>query len=244
LETVPNTGPNLRKEDFMAIIDKMEQQLRPAETLMTPYEAKYITLASGEKMVVRQINREQGDSALAAIEPLIKVEKDFYDIVAARMYAEVLGWMRYRVKDEYVLLGTIKGEIVGIVNGRILDEKIGMSYHTMTLRRGLRIGAQLFAAKMEYHFDFLNQEEVWIVAESPNGFKRWMIEYELVSRPEQWHELGGVPTYVLTQELWNKHKANKNTGRRPVPEEILESTLKPFPPSTYVQLPDWTREEQ
>jgi hypothetical protein len=225
----------------MAIIDKMEEQLRPAELAKVPYEAKYITLASGEKMVVRQIDRDQGPIALAAIEPLIKVERDFYDIVAARLYAEVLGWMRYRVKDEYVFLGTVNGEIVGIVNGRMVDEKVGMSYHTMTLRQGLRIGAQLFAAKMEYHFDFLGQDEVWIVAESPNGFKRWMIEYELISRPEIWHELGGVPTFVLTKELWEKHKANKNTGRRPVPEDILESALNPFPPNTYAQLPGWTR---
>ncbi|MDR0350109.1 MAG: hypothetical protein LBH64_00985 [Coriobacteriales bacterium] len=226
----------------MAIIDKMEQQLRPVETPMAPYEAKYITLASGEKMVVRQIEREQGPIALEAIEPLMKVEKDFYDIVAARQYAEVLAWMRYRAKDEYVLLGTINGIIVGVVNGRMLDDKVGMSYHTMTLRQGLRIGAQLFAAKMEYHFDYLNQEEVWIVAESPNGFKRWMIEYELISRPEQWHELGGVPTYVLTKELWEKHKANKNTGHRPVPDEILASALEPIPPATYAQLPGWKRE--
>jgi hypothetical protein len=137
------------------------------------------------------------------------VEKDFFDIVASRLYSELLGYYRYRVKDEYCLLGTINGVIVGIVNGRMLDEKVGMSYHTMTLKQGLRIGAQLFAAKMEYHLDFLKQDEVWIVAESPNGFKRWMIEYELESRPETWHELGGVPIYVLTRALWEKHKAAK-----------------------------------
>jgi hypothetical protein len=226
----------------MAIIDAMEQSLRPVETPMVPYEAKYITLASGEKLIVRQIDRSEGEIALAAIEPLMKVEKDFYDIVASRLYSEVLGWMRYRVKDEYVLLGSVNGVISGVVNGRLLTDKIGISYHTMTLKQGLRIGAQLFAAKMEYHFDYLNQDEVWIVAESPNGFKRWMIEYELVSRPEQWHELGGVPTYVLTKELWEKHKANKNTGHRPVPEELLAPALTAVPPATYAQRPGWTRE--
>ena len=209
----------------MAIVDKMELQLRPAETEMAEYPAKAITLASGEKLVVKQLAREDCGIALEAVEPLMKVERDFYDIVAARMYAEILGYMRYRVKDEYVFLGTVNGEIAGIVNGRKLDEKVGMSYHTITIRQGLRIGAQLFAAKMEYHFDYLNQDEVWIVAESPNGFKRWMIEYELISRPEVWHELGGVPTYVLTRALWEKHKAAKNTGRRPVPENLLEQAL-------------------
>ena len=225
----------------MAFIDKQEQQLRPAETRMAPYPAKYITLASGEKMVVRQLTREECPIVLETVKPLMNVERDFYDIVAARIYSEALGYMRHRVKDEYVFLGTIKGEIVGVVNGRMLDEKVGMSYHTITIRQGLRIGAQLFAAKMEYHFDYLNQDEVWIVAESPNGFKRWMIEYELISRPETWHELGGVPTYVLTRELWEKHKAAKCTGRRPVPDELMESARNPILPNTYPQIPGFKR---
>ena len=226
------------------IIDKMEQTLRPAETNMPEYPAKYITLATGEKMVIRQIKREEVPLVLEAIKPLMDVEKDFYDIVASRFYSELLGYYRYRVKDEYCLIGTIDGVIVGIVNGRIIDEKSGMSYHTMTLRQGLRIGAQLFAAKMEYHFDYLNQEEVWIVAESPNGFKRWMIEYELESRPEVWHELGGVPTYVLTKALWEKHKKSKCTGRRPVKEELLATSLNPILPETYAQKPGYRRCEK
>ncbi|APC09371.1 hypothetical protein [Neomoorella thermoacetica] len=213
------------------IIDKLEQSLRPPETPMVPYPPKYITLASGEKMVVHQISREDVPRVLEAVKPMVTVEKDFYDIVAARLYAELLGYYRYRVKDEYCLVGTIDGVIAGIVNGRMLNEKVGMSYHTMTLKRGLRIGAQLFAAKMEYHLDYLGQEEVWIVAESPIGFRRWMIEYELEPRPEQWHELGGVPTYVLTKALWEKHKAAKCTGRRPVPEEMLATARKLIVPS-------------
>lgn len=223
------------------IIDKMEQTLRPAESNMPEYPAKYITLATGEKMVIRQIKREEVPLILEAIQPLMDVEKDFYDIVASRFYSELLGYYKYRVKDEYCLIGTIDGLIVGIVNGRMIDEKSGMSYHTITLKQGLRIGAQLFAAKMEYHFDYLNQEEVWIVAESPNGFKRWMIEYELESRPEVWHELGGVPTYVLTKALWDKHKKSKCTGRRPVKEELLATSLNPILPETYSQKPGYRR---
>jgi len=220
----------------MALIDKMEEQLRPLEEFENvEYPAKYITLATGEKMVIRQVSREEAPIALEAIKPLMDVEKDFYDIVAARMYAEILGFMRYRVKDEYLFLGTINGEIVGIVNGRSVSAKLGMSYHTIAIRQGLRLGAQLFAAKMEYHFDFLNQDEVMIVAESPNGFKRWMIEYELESRPEVWHELGGVPTYVLTRELWEKHKSVKCTGRRPVPDELMAANIPAKLPSSYAQ---------
>ncbi|MCL4517482.1 MAG: hypothetical protein M1379_18200 [Firmicutes bacterium] len=224
------------------IVDKMEQSLRPVETPMAPYPAKYMTMASGEKMVVHQVERESVPRLLEAVKPLMTVEKDFYDVVASRINSELVGWYRYRVKDEYCLVGTIDGVLVGLVNGRMLDDKTGMSYHTMALRRGLRIGAQLFAAKMEYHFDFLGQQEVWIVAESPIGFRRWMIEYELESRPEHWHELGGVPTYVLTRALWEKHKAAKCGGRRPVSEAMLETARQMILPSTYAQIPGYKRE--
>ncbi len=223
------------------IVDKLEQSLRPPETKMAPYPAKYITLASGEKMVVHQVTREDVPTLLEAIRPLMVVERDFYDIVAARFYAELLGWYRYRVKDEYCLVGTIGGTIVGIVNGRMLNERVGMSYHTIAIKRGLRIGAQLFAAKMEYHLDYLGQEEVCIVAESPIGYRRWMIEYELESRPDVWHELGGVPTHVLTKALWEKHKAMKCTGRRPAPAEMLETAKKLILPSEYPQIPGFRR---
>lgn len=223
------------------IIDKMEQSLRPVETPMVGYPAKFITQASGEKLVVCQVERENVPTLLEAVKPLMTVEKDFYDIVASRIYSELLGWYRFRVKDEYCLVGTIDGVIVGLVNGRLVDDKVGMSYHTMTLRQGLRIGAQLFAAKMEYHFDFLGQEEVWIVAESPNGFKRWMIEYELEPRFETWHELGGVPTFVLTKALWQKHKAMKCGGRRPVSDEMLAQAKKMILPETYAQIKGYKR---
>jgi hypothetical protein len=66
----------------MAILDKMEEQLRPVAADMAPYPAKYITLASGEKMVVRQLQRDECDIVLATVKPLMTVQKDFYDIVA------------------------------------------------------------------------------------------------------------------------------------------------------------------
>ena len=223
------------------IVDKLEQSLRPPELDMPTYPAKYITLASGEKMVVHQVGREDVPRLLEAVRPLVTVERDFYDIVAARLYAELLAYQRYRVKNEYVLAGTIDGVIVGIVNGRMVDADLGMSYHTVAIKRGLRIGAQLFAAKMEYHMDYLGQQEVLIVAESPIGYRRWMIEYELESRPDTWHELGGVPTHVLTKALWEKHKRMKCTGRRPVSPEMLEVARKLILPSEYPQIPGFKR---
>ena len=207
----------------MAIIDKMEAQLRPPTIGLKPYEAKVIPLTSGEDMLVREATWDEIPLLMETIEPLMKQPKEFYDIVASSIYAELLGMLRYRVQDEYVFVGAVDGEIAGIVNGRLVNDKIGMSYHTITLKRGARVGAHLFAAKMEYHLDVMDQDEVWIVAESPNGFKRWMIEYELESRPECPHELGGVPTYVLTKQLWEKHKGAKCTGIRPAFEDVIEA---------------------
>jgi hypothetical protein len=223
------------------MIDPVEASLRPPESEFIPYPPKVIDLKSGARMVVREVGREAVPHLLEAVRPLISVGDDFYDIVAARTFAELLGWYRYRVKDEFCLVGTIKGELAGLVNSRRVTDKIGMSYHTLAFRRGDRIGAHLFAAKMEHHLDFLKQDEVWIVAESPNGLRRWMGEYGLIPRPEQWHELGGVPTYVLTRELWEKQRKEKAQGIRPVPKELLLEAEKMLLPETYVQIPKYRR---
>lgn len=226
-------------------IDEMEKKLRPPEIELKPYPPKVITLASGEKMVVREAKREEVGALLGTVHPLIGVPTDFYDIVAVRMYSEILGWYRYRVANEFVLVGVIDGVIAGIVTSRHVSPKLGMSLHTLTIKRGLRVGAQLFAAKMEHHIEILGEDEVWIVAESPNGFKRWMIEYQLEDRssqfPEVRHELGGVPTFVLTRKLWDAVKAVKCTGSRPVSAADLKSAEKLIMPSEYSQLPGFKR---
>ena len=205
----------------MAHISELEASLRPPALEMPPYPPKVITLASGEKMVVRQVAREEVPTLLEAIYPLLWVERDFYDIVGARLFGELLAYKRYRVKDEYVLAGLIDGVLAGMVNGRLVDAKVGMSYHTMTIRRGLRVGSHLFAAKMEYHIEHLGQDEVLIVAESPIGFRRWMIEYPLDKRYEVQHELGGVPSWVLTRDTYMAAKPRLVSGRRPVSDELL-----------------------
>jgi len=199
----------------------LEALLRPPAMEMPPYPPKAITLASGEEMVVRQAGREEVPTLLKAIYPLLLVERDYYDIVAARLYAELLAFQRFRVRDEYVLVGLIDGVLAGLVNGRLVDAKVGMSYHTLTIRRGLRVGSHLFAAKMEYHIEHIGQEEVLIVAESPIGFRRWMIEYPLEKKYEVQHELGGVPSWVLTRKTYFDAKPRLVSGRRPASAKLL-----------------------
>ena len=210
----------------------LEKILRPVDQPMAPFPAKYVTLASGEPMVVRQIERDEVPDVLPFIEPLIHVERDFYDLVAARVYAELLSYARHRVQNEYVLVAQIHGELAAVVNGRQVTPQLGMSLHTIALRRGLRIGAHSFAAKMEYHIDILGNDEVLIVAESPIGFRRWMVEYGLEKRFAIPHELGGVPSWALTRELFDAARDRLVVGRRPVPEDLLaEAKAVILPPS-------------
>lgn len=210
----------------MANISDLEALLRPPAMALPDYPPKAITLASGETMVVRQVAREEIPTLLEAIYPLLLVERDYYDVVGARLFGELLAFKRYRVKDEYVLVGLIDGVLAGMVNGRMVDGKTGMSYHTLTIRRGLRVGSHLFAAKMEYHIEHCHQDEVLIVAESPIGFRRWMIEYPLEKKFEVQHELGGVPSWVLPKDTYYAAKPRLVSGHRPVSAELLKSAEK------------------
>jgi hypothetical protein len=203
------------------MIDELEAMLRPPVLPMATYPAKAITLASGEIMVVRQASIDEVDAMLKFIQPLSWLKRDFYDIVSARLFAELLGWKTYRVRNEYCLVGVIDGVLAGIVNGRMFDEQHGISYHTLALKRGLRVGAHLFAAKMEHHIEYLGQDEVWIVAESPIGHRRWMIEYPLDTKFEIQHELGGAPSWVLSRETYYRAKSRLVSGTRPVSDELL-----------------------
>jgi len=205
----------------MPVDMELEAYLRPHQFEMAPYPPKYITLANGKQMVIRQAAREDVPEILKSVHPCLFIERDYYDVVSARLYGELLAWYRYRVKSEYALMGLVDGYLVGIVNGRMETEKIGMSYHTLAIDRGLRIGSHLFAAKMEYHMEYLDQDEVLIVAESPIGFRRWMIEYPLEETKIP-HELGGGDSWRLTREIYFKAKPRLVVGERPVPEDLWE----------------------
>jgi len=209
----------------MAVDMDLEALLRAPEIEMAEYPPKMITLANGKKMIVRQADITDVPILLQAVRPTLDIPRDYYDIVGARLYAELLGWYRHRVRNEYCLVGQIEGYLVGIVNGRMVDENIGMSYHTLSIDRGLRVGSHLFAAKMEYHIEYLGQQEVWIVAESPIGFRRWMIEYGLIDQEGVQHELGGASSYKLTRDLYFETKARLVAGKRPAPKALLEEAM-------------------
>ena len=157
---------------------------------MAPYPPKVITLANGKKMVVRQAARED-----VPANPQVRPPLPVYRPGLLRYRQRPAIWRAARLvslpgEKRILPMGQVDGYLVGIVNGRLENEKVGMSYHTLAIDRGLRIGSHLFAAKMEYHMEYLGQDEVLIVAESPIGFRRWMIEYPLEPTKIP-HELGG-----------------------------------------------------
>lgn len=209
----------------MAVDMELEKVLRPPEFPQAPYPPKVITLANGKKMVVREVTRADIPELLKSVHPTLFIDRDYYNVVGARVYAELIAWQYYRVQNEYVIVGQIDGLVAGIVNGRMFSPKVGMSLHTLAIDRGLRIGAHLFAAKMEHHIEYLNQDEVLIVAESPIGFRRWMIEYGLEPTNIP-HELGGAPSYKLTRELYFKSKPRLVVGDRPVPQELMDVAMR------------------
>ena len=209
----------------MAVDMDLEAVLRAPAIDMAEYPPKIITLANGKKMIIRQADIKDVPVLLQAVRPTLDIPRDFYDIVGARLYAELLGWYRHRVRSEYCLVGQIEGYLVGLVNGRMVDKDIGMSYHTLSIDRGLRVGSHLFAAKMEHHIEYLGQQEVWITAESPIGFRRWMIEYGLIKQEGVQHELGGVTSYKLTRDLYFETKPRLVAGKRPVPKRLLEQAM-------------------
>jgi hypothetical protein len=106
----------------------------------------------------------------------------------------------------------------------MMNEKIGISLHTLAIDRGLRVGSHLFASKMEHHIEYLGQEEVWIVAESPIGFRRWMIEYPLEKTTIP-HELGGGDSYRLTRDIYFAAKPRLVVGDRPVPQDLMDEAM-------------------
>ena len=68
-----------------------------------------IPLKDGKKLYIREAKMDEVPMMLAYLKRFLDVDHDFYDIVGARVYSEVLGWYRKRLKDPYTLVGLIDG---------------------------------------------------------------------------------------------------------------------------------------
>lgn len=187
-------------------VEEIEPILQGYPMDIPAWPGAMITLKDGRKMYIREAKVEETPAMLSYVEKLMKTEHDFYDIVGARVYAEILGWARKRLKDPYTMVGLIDGEWAGFANGRLKNADINISLHTMAIMRGLRVGAIMYYAKAWYGFEILGNKEWWATYESYNGWMRWGVGMAQPSYPwpEYQHELGGARIYYVTKEYWDQ----------------------------------------
>ena len=215
-------------------VEEIEPLLSGPKSQLPPFEPAMVKLRDGSTMVIRELRKDEAPELLKVVKQLIDIDRDFYDIVGVRVYAEILGWLRNRLKDPYMLVGVVDGELAAFANGRKRDEEINISLHTLAFRRGGRAGAAMYYAKCDYVFEVLNQQEYWATYESYNGWKRWGFGMAQPSYPwpEYQHELGGARVYYVDQDYWHstvKDYVKQVVGSelvRPVPKDLLEKSQK------------------
>ncbi len=95
---------------------------------MKPWPNAMITLKDGRVMLIRQAKKEEAPVMMEYIARVMEAEHDFYDVVGARVYAEIVGWYRNRLKDPYMLVGLIDGIWGGFANGRLMNKASTSAY--------------------------------------------------------------------------------------------------------------------
>jgi hypothetical protein len=135
------------REQITLDVREIEPLLQAPAMDLKPWPGAMITLKDGRTLYIREAKLEEAPMMLDYMAEVMKAEHDFYDIVGARVYAEILGWYRKRLKDPYTLVGLIDGVWAGFANGRLMNEDINISLHTMALMRGGRIVAIMYYAK-------------------------------------------------------------------------------------------------
>ncbi|MBC8506609.1 MAG: N-acetyltransferase [Anaerolineales bacterium] len=186
-------------------VEEIEPILQAPPMDLEPWNPATIELKDGRQLYIREAKLEEAPMMMEYVMKVMQAKHDFYDVVGARVYAELAGWYRKRLKDPYVLVGIVDGQLAGFANGRLMSKEINISLHTMALMRGLRIGAIMYYAKAYYGFEILGNEEWWATYESYNGWKRWGVGMAQPSYPwpDVQHELGGARVYYVTKKYWD-----------------------------------------
>ncbi|HFD40002.1 MAG TPA: N-acetyltransferase [Anaerolineae bacterium] len=218
------------REQLIIDVAELEPLLQGPALEMKPWPPATIQIRDGRTMLVREPRMDEIKTLMEYVKKVMDVEHDFYDVVGARVYAELLGLYRKRIKDPYLMIGMIDGQLAGLVNGRLMNEDINISHHTMTFMRGGRVGAALFYCKAYYAFEILGQKEFWSTYESYNGWRIGGLGMAQPSYPwpDVQHELGGAKVYYVTRKYWDstiKKYARQMVGSDlnfDVPDEVLE----------------------
>lgn len=186
-------------------VREIEPLLQAPPMDIKPWPEAMLTLRDGRVLYIREARLEEAPKMLEYFKKVMEVDRDFYDIVGARVYAEVLGWYRKRLKDPFTLVGLINGQLAGFANGRMMNEKIAISLHTMALARRGRIGWAMYYAKTYYALEILGANEWWSTFESYNGWRMAGLEMAQPSYPwpDIQHELGGARVYYVTKKYWD-----------------------------------------
>jgi hypothetical protein len=195
----------ISQEQITIDVREIEPLLQAPSMNVKPWPEATITLKDGRVLYIREARLDEAPLLLEYVKKVMETEHDFYDIVGARVYAEILGWMRMRLKDPFNLVGTIDGVLAGFANGRLMNEDIAISLHTMTFSRRGRLGWIMYYAKTYYALETLGCKEWWSTFESYNGWKMAGLEMAQPSYPwpEYQHELGGARVYYVTKKYWN-----------------------------------------
>jgi hypothetical protein len=193
------------EEQLTIDVREIEPLLQAPPMDMKPWPEAMITLKDSRILYIREMKNDDVAPLLEYMMKVMEVEKDFYDIVGARVYAEILGQYRSRLKDPFTLIGTIDGQLAGFANGRMMNEDIAISLHTMTFSRRGRIGWAMYYAKTYHALEILGADEWWSTFESYNGWRMAGLEMAqpCYPWPEYQHELGGARVYYVTKKYWD-----------------------------------------
>lgn len=230
------------REELVIDVREIEPLLRGPAMDMKPWPPATVVLRDGRTMFIREPRMDEVGVLKQYVRKVMDVEHDFYDVVGARVYAELAGWHRKRLKDPYLMIGMIDGQFAGLVNGRLMNEDINISHHTLTFMRGGRVGAVLFFCKAYYAFEILGNTEFWSTYESYNGWRIGGLAMAQPSYPwpEYQHELGGARVYYVTREYWDqtiKEYSRQMVGSDlnfDVPDEVIKANEVIPPPGEVV----------
>ncbi|MEE8441448.1 MAG: N-acetyltransferase [Spirochaetia bacterium] len=223
-----------RKTEYTFSVEKLEGMFTVPSVLpeFKPMSTE-LSLRDGSKrtILIRSIREEEVDPLAAYVKQYTEVEYDFYDIVGARVFAELLAIKRNRMKDQYFFIGLDDGVPIGIANGRLRDKEINISLHTMAFKRQVNAGAILFYSKCWYAFEVCGAHEFWATFESYNGWVLAGLNMGLPTYPwpQVQHELGGAKVYVLYRDYWDL------SIRDEYPEQVARAKLMPDAPADLIK---------
>lgn len=192
-------------EEMKIDVREIEGILQGPAMKLPEWKGAQIKLPDGRMLYIRAIQDSDIDPMLGYLEKVMKVEKDFYDIVGVRVYGEVLALRRKRLKDPFTLLGLVDGEFLGFANGRVWDKDVAVSLHTLAFSRRARLGWPMYYAKTYYAMEMVKVKEWWSTFESYNGWRMAGLSMAQPTKPwpQYQHELGGAKIFYVDQDSWN-----------------------------------------